>query len=68
MLINVGDGIEAKVIKIDNDERRIALSMRSGQASKFNAAPATDATSVVLVISLTLLLKDLMSQTIKSNS
>ena len=28
-VVNLGDDIEARVIKIDNDERRVALSMRS---------------------------------------
>ena len=42
-VLNLGDDIEAKVIKIDNDERRIALSMRSSQASNYTAAPAADA-------------------------
>ena len=30
-VVSLGDEIEAKVIKIDTDERRIALSMRSGR-------------------------------------
>ena len=38
-VLNLGDEIEASVIKIDDDERRIALSMRSKQASNFSAAP-----------------------------
>ena len=41
-VLNLGDDIEAKVIKIDDDERRIALSMRSSQASNFTAAPASE--------------------------
>jgi len=36
-VLNLGDEIEAKVIKIDTDERRIALSMRSRRDENFTA-------------------------------
>ena len=41
-VLNLGDEIEAKVIKIDTDERRIALSMRSRRDENFTAPAQTE--------------------------
>ena len=41
-VLNLGDEIEAKVIKIDTDERRIALSMRSRRDDNFTAPTQTE--------------------------
>ena len=41
-VLNLGDEIEAKVIKIDTDERRIALSMRSRRDDNFTAPAQTE--------------------------
>ncbi len=50
--LNVGDEVEARVVKVDRDERRIALSIRAVnmteeevKALEAEAAPATGATS-----------------------
>lgn len=42
-IVSLGDDIDAKVIKIDTEERRIALSMRSNTASASTASAATAA-------------------------
>ena len=41
-VLNLGDEIEAKVIKIDTDERRIALSMRSRRDENFTVPVQTE--------------------------
>jgi len=42
-IVSLGDDIDAKVIKIDTEERRIALSMRSNTAIASTASAATAA-------------------------